>query len=203
MSFNNLTMHAGYYLITIRPNIQDTLLANNSERAFVISQLQDMLTMRLFPETRPISHNLAAHIDLLAFSILKEAVQVVIFAIAPSSAQLLATNLCKNIQQHKEEWVRTNTSSMGRGNASIALRKLAGQHEALQASVQLHIVHLDWEYDRYSSIGFYLHDRRGDWMRIWRLTHIYESDASNYRSLCLLALNDFNVEAAKVALLAN
>lgn len=197
MSFNKQATLAGYYLITLRPSTQSVLLANNSERAFVISCLQDSLTMRLYPEIQRPSRTMSAHIDLLAFSILKEAIQLVVFAIAPTSAQSLAMLLHQNIQQHKDEWMYEQSPSKDHLHIKTSLRKLAGQHDALQTSVQLHINHLDWEYDRYSSIGFFLHDRRGDWMRLWRLTHLYENDANNYRNLCVLALNDYKLHTVQ------
>lgn len=199
MNFNKKATLAGYYLITLRPSSQGLFLSNNGERAFVVSHLQDTLTMRLLPEMQPISQNIANHIDLLAFSILKEAVQMVVFAISTSSAQLLATSLNQSIERHKNEWSQSHESPNHQTQTSISLRKLTGQHDALQTSIQLHIGHLDWEYDRYSSVGFYLHDRRGDWMRIWRLTHLYENDTNNYRNLCLLALNNFNLETTRAA----
>ncbi len=61
------------------------------------------------------------------------------------------------------------------------MKKLSGKHEALALSASIHLLHKDWEYDRYSSIGFYLHDRRGDWMKLWRLTQLYDNDATLYR----------------------
>src|SRR5690606_10730899 len=66
---------------------------------------------------------------------------------------------------------------------SIVIRHLAGPHAALQQSVVLHLQHTDWEYDRYSSIGFYLHDRRGDWMHLWRLSQLYANDSTHYQML--------------------
>ena len=69
------------------------------------------------------------------------------------------------------------------------IRKLAGEHEALGLSADIHLIHKDWEYDRYSSIGFYLHDRRGDWMKLWRLTKLYDNNAAAYRNFIQHALN--------------
>ena len=65
----------------------------------------------------------------------------------------------------------------------LRTKKLRGAHQALEQSVAIHSLHTDWEYDRYSSIGFYLHDRRGDWMRLWRLSQLYDNEPTHYRAL--------------------
>ena len=58
--------------------------------------------------------------------------------------------------------------------------RLAGRHEALCVSKEIHLLHEQWRYDRYSSIGFYLDDRRGDWMRPYRLTSLFNAQPKQY-----------------------
>ena len=58
--------------------------------------------------------------------------------------------------------------------------KLNGRHEALNISKEIHLLHDNWRYDRYSSIGFYLDDRRGDWMRPYRLTSLFGAKPKQY-----------------------
>lgn len=58
--------------------------------------------------------------------------------------------------------------------------KLIGRHEALNVSKEIHLLHDDWRHDRYSSIGFYLDDRRGDWMRPYRLMTLFNAKPKQY-----------------------
>lgn len=173
----------GYYLLTIRPTQLGTLLSNNNERAFVLSQLQDNLSPRILPEPQQLPHQqLSAHIDLLAFSVLKEAIQLLVFSISDASPQVLASLIISRLAHYRDEWPQSS-HALTTNQPAISLRKLAGAHEALDTSLQLHLNHQDWESDRYSSIGFFLHDRRGDWMRLWRLSGLYENATQNYYNL--------------------
>lgn len=182
----------GYYLLTIRPAHIGVLLKTNSERAFVITQLQDMLSPCIYRASQKDYQNVSSHIDLLAFSVLKEAVQLLVFSISDTSPQLLATTILERLSRYRDEYSAPARQTADR--SSISLRKLVGVHEALNTSVQLHLNHQDWESDRYSSVGFFLHDRRGDWMRLWRLTHLYENNIDNYYGLLQLARNDYKLD---------
>jgi hypothetical protein len=170
----------GYYSVTLASQEGCYAMRSNSERAFVVSQLQDLLSPRLLLTTIPPYKQFASCIDLLGFSITREAIRIVLFAIDASSAARLATCLMTRLTQYQSEYhPHKNTPPQLR----VAIKRLHGPHQALAQTVALHTRHEDWEYDRYSSIGFYLHDRRGDWMRIWRLTQLYNNDAENYYAL--------------------
>ncbi len=175
---------AGYYLLALKPRGSTEILHSNNERAFIISQLQDILSRRSLLEIPSGHHTLAAHIDLLAFSITRTDIQLIMFSLSYKSAMLLGKILTARLADYQTEWctapyMRPSTA-LGH---SISLRRLIGPHHALNQSVHLHLRHQDWEYDRYSSIGFYLHDRRGDWMHLWRLSRLYENDSQLYRLL--------------------
>jgi len=171
----------GYCHITITPRDSTKLLRTNSERAFVISQLQDLLSPRLILGDIPAYRQLASCIDLLAFSISRSAIHLLIFAIDTTVASDFAHRIVARLSQFQYEYRpphhRPNTEAL------VTIKRLAGPHQALEHSVQIHLLHKDWEYDRYSSIGFYLHDRRGDWMRVWRLTALYENESLHYYEL--------------------
>ncbi len=187
MNQSNIEQHPGYYLVTIRPSSPGLLLRTNNERAFIISCLQDSLSNRTVLTAINPSVHLAIHIDLLSFSILKEAVQLIVFTIAQSSLEALTNNLKSSLAQYQSDTFNRYTNKAACVVTTSSMRRLAGPHEALNMSVQLHLNHSDWEFDRYSSIGFYLHDRRGDWVRLWRLSQLYENTTSNYRHLIELA----------------
>jgi hypothetical protein len=171
----------GYYLVTLSSQAGCRLLHSNNERAFVISQLQDLLSPRLLLGSVPPHKQLASSIDLLAFSITSGSIQLLLFSIDSSIVSRFTASISTRLTQYQYEYSPTQLEN------AHALRwitkKLRGPHHALSLSITTHLSHEDWEYDRYSSIGFYLHDRRGDWMRTWRLAQLYDTDASNYRLL--------------------
>ncbi len=188
MNKNDSTMHSGYYLVTIRPRLTGVLLTSNNERAFIITCLQDLLANHGVLSSPQGATKLATHIDLLAFSITKEAVQLVMFSIAYRSVGILTTSLTSQLLQYQSDIPLYATRTTQAINPNVAIRKLVGPHDALHTSIAVHLNHSDWEFDRYSSIGFYLHDRRGDWARLWRLSYLYENNPDNYRQLMTLAL---------------
>lgn len=171
----------GYRHIVIEPRDAGKLLRSNSERAFTVAQLQDLLSPRLILGDVPAYRQLASCVDLLAFSISSHAIHLIVFtidtAIATDFAHRIAARLAQFQDEYHPPYSRCSTE------AHIAITSLAGPHQALAHSVDIHLLHQDWEYDRYSSISFYLHDRRGDWMRIWRLTSLYDNEPAHYYEL--------------------
>lgn len=171
----------GYYTITIDVFDASRLIQTNSERAFIISQLQDLLSPRLIIDAVPAYKQLASCIDLLAFSITSRSVQLLVFSVDTSITSHLAHCIAIRLTEYQQGFRASTYQSLP--EPCIRIKKLRGPHQALAKSVELHGLHEDWEYDRYSSIGFYLHDRRGDWMRIWRLSQLYDNESMNYRLL--------------------
>jgi hypothetical protein len=170
----------GYYHAQICSAMASRFFNSNNERAFVGVQIQQLLTARSVLEDPLYVKSLAHHIDLLAFSISEEGIQLLAYCIDSTSLQQFIDIIIGRLGQYRSEY-RTTSRYFG-SNTSVTVRKLAGEHEALMVSVDIHLLHKDWEYDRYSSIGFYLHDRRGDWMRLWRLAKLFDNDASAYRT---------------------
>ena len=183
-----------YCHVTITTRNRESILRTNGERAFVISQLQDLLSPRFIIGDVPAYRQLASCIDLLAFSITHEAIHFVLFTIDETLARDFAHRIAARLTQYQYEYTRSHPRPPR--DASIAIKKLTGPHEALRHTTEIHLLHQDWENDRYSSIGFYLHDRRGDWMRIWRLSTLYDNDPLTYRSLLDFAPNQLLVRPA-------
>jgi hypothetical protein len=169
-----------YYLVTIRSGSTRALLGSNNERAFMIAQLQELLNARSILEDPQNYRALAHHIDLLAFSLLPYTIQFVLFAISPESVSRLCNSLLDRLFTYQDTQLLRASSV-----PFTHIHPLRGPHDALHATIRLHLSHPDWEYDRYSSIGFYLHDRRGSWMRLWRLTHLYDNQPEHYLQLML------------------
>lgn len=167
----------GYYHVQVGSAESNRFFKTNNERAFVGVQLQQLLAARSVLEDPLYAKSLAHHIDLLAFSISQDGIQLLVYCIDVSSLKHLVNILLERLAQYRSEYQLYSHQP----DASVAIRKLSGEHEALSLSADIHLLHKDWEYDRYSSIGFYLHDRRGDWMKLWRLTKLYDNDVSTYR----------------------
>lgn len=178
----------GYYHITICANGPTLLMRSNSERAFIIAQLQYFLSPRLVLGDIPAYRQLASCIDLLAFSIRSEAIHLLIFSIDADISRYFTDCITAQFQHYRDEQYPSANSATPL-QMRVRIKKLAGPHQALSHSLAIHLLHEDWEYDRYSSIGFYLHDRRGDWMRTWRLAQLYENNAELYRNLTLSQLH--------------
>ena len=91
----------GYYALSISSIDDHKLLYSNNERAFIIAQLQDLLTARSILEISSPHHRLAAHIDLLAFSIQDRDIRIIAFAISPSSLHELSRILSRRLRQYQ------------------------------------------------------------------------------------------------------
>ncbi len=182
MNSQQLIPTNGYYHVRIFTNQRRRFFNTNNERAFVLLQLQQLLAARSVLEDPQSLQRLAHHIDLLAFSISETGIQLLLYTVARDSLEQLVAIICDRLLQYRSEY----THSFSRVVEPLSsIQKLAGEHEALYVSVTLHQLHKDWEYDRYSSVGFYLHDRRGDWMRLWRLSRLYENNPELYRNLII------------------
>lgn len=171
---------SGYFSVSLQAN-GVRLLLTNDERSFIISKLQDLLTPQYINDTL---NHFALQSDLLAYSITGRRIQLLVFCIARKAATELAYKIQRNLEWYKSEYQPHNTHVQ----IFTTISKLRGPHHALEQSVALHLEHEDWEFDRYSSIGFYLHDRRGAWMRLWRMALLYEHDPKHYRSLVVASI---------------
>lgn len=181
----------GYYHIHICSPSSKRFFKTNNERSFIGVQLQQLLAARSVLEDPLYVKSLANHIDLLAYSISENGVHLLAYCIDASSMQHLISILLERLRHYQSEYgVSMHTRQLA---PAISMKKLSGQHEALLLSANIHLLHKDWEYDRYSSIGFYLHDRRGDWMKLWRLTQLYDNDSAVYRDYIQKARNSMIV----------
>jgi len=167
----------GYYHVRVYIGGSSRFFKTNNERAFIGVQIQQLLAARSVLEDPLYAKSLAHHIDLLAFSISEEGIQLLAYCIDITSLQHFINILLQRLGQYRSEYQLYRNQP----ESSVIIRKLVGEHEALALSATIHLLHKDWEYDRYSSIGFYLHDRRGDWMKLWRLTKLYENNTATYR----------------------
>lgn len=171
----------GYYQLTLKADSMSNvqyIIHSNSERAFIVAVLQDTLRHQT---TSP----LATHIDLLAFSITRSEISLVLFAITHVDVRNIAAIIINRLHSFQQD-IHTYKPQLATIKSSLS--RLAGPRTALHQTTLLHANHLDWEYDRYSSIGFYLHERRGDWMHLWRLSGLYKNNSETYRRLVLATI---------------
>lgn len=177
---DGLLTTAGFY--TVRLTARGLpLLESNSERSFVITQLQDLFSFQPHVGHFTTIHhpsNIAHQADLLAYSITRTSITLLIFCTSKHVVHKLSQALISGLDWYHGEY--RPSSAIGHDHIT-RIEKLIGPHHALEHSVALHLLHEDWEYDRYSSIGFYLHNRRGAWMRIWRMSKLYENNPVEYR----------------------
>ncbi len=173
----------GYYRISIVTRSGSALLHTNGERAFIITQLQDLLGARLIIGEVPAYRQLASCIDLLAFSIKPSGIELLLFSIDATITKDFAHRIIARLAQHQYQYRPGRYAISPELHATTRLLK--GPHDALAESVHIHRLHQDWEFDRYSSIGFFLHDRRGDWMRLWRLTQLYDNEPDVYQGFLM------------------
>lgn len=187
------TRGVGYYTLTIKADSRqytDQIIFSNSERAFIIAILQDCLgsAARDSPSNLGIAQHLhtAHYTDLLGFSITRSHISLVAFSLSRETLRSLGAHIINKLCEFQEN---EHTSAPKTVTPRLTINRLPGPHMALHSTLLIHAQHTDWEYDRYSSIGFYLHERRGDWMRLWRMVQLYEGDPSEYRRLLMPLVN--------------
>ena len=169
---------SGYYLIRIIVRGAGRLLTSNNERLFVITRLQTLLEYRARVSTIPLYRQLSTCIDLLAYHISGEEISLVLFSLSKPAINELLRELLDGLREYRYSYGQV---TMPRFHQIVT--KLAGPHDCLAATVSVHTAAKDWENTRYTSIGFYIDERRGDWMRIWRMSTIFEESAEKYRAL--------------------
>lgn len=169
---------SGYFHVWISSIEGGLFFECNDDKAFFMTLLQDNLSPHLkLEELRAHSRGYSSEIDLLAYSLTKTGVHLLVYtkrkAAIEDLGQALLLSYQAYIQKHsKYAQIPFDTIFM--------FDKLVGRHQALNVSKEIHLLHEDWRYDRYSSIGFYLDDRRGDWMRPYRLTSLFAGTSKQY-----------------------
>lgn len=169
---------SGYFHVWISCVEGSSFFQTSEDKAFFMTVLQDNLSPRAkLGELKLYTSGYSGEIDLLAYSLTMTGVHLLVHATRKTAiddlGQLLLLSYHRYIQQQAD--------IMDIPFDSIFMfDKLAGRHEALLVSREIHLLHDDWRYDRYSSIGFYLDDRRGDWMRPYRLTSLFGSKPKQY-----------------------
>ncbi|MBC7565278.1 hypothetical protein H7100_03575 [Candidatus Saccharibacteria bacterium] len=169
---------SGYFHAWISSVEGGLFFQNSEDKAFFMTVLQDNLSPRgRLAELKLYNSGYSSEIDLLAYSLTTAGVHLLVHTSRRTAIDDLGQVLLLSYQQHIQQQPDINTVPF---DTIFMFDKLVGRHEALHVSREIHLLHEDWRYDRYSSIGFYLDDRRGDWIRPYRLTSLFGSKPKQY-----------------------
>ena len=173
-----LQRDSGYFHVWISAVEGSLFFRHNNDKAYFMTLMQDNLSPRkkLDPaQSHPRGYSY--DIDLLAYSLTATGVHLLVHALRKSAIEDFGQALLFSYQAYLQKQSKISDLPF---DTIFIFDTLAGRHEALNVSREIHLLHEDWRYDRYSSIGFYLDDRRGDWMRPFRLTSLFESKPKLY-----------------------
>jgi len=167
-----------YYHVWIAAAKDQIFFQTSFDKAFFISLFQDYLSPRAsLGEWSRRHQGYAAELDLIVYSLTDFGVNLLVCtsnveAVEDFGQSLLSHYATYLSQQQSWEVLPFNTV--------FVYDHLADEHEALGISREIHLLHDDWQSDRYSSIGFFIDDRRGDWLQPWRLTNLFHNDRNWY-----------------------
>ncbi len=170
----------GYYHVWISAKRDNAFFSTSQDKSYFISLLQDTLSPHeRLQEFSLVSSRLPIEIDLLAYSLTRNSVHLLVYALRKQAIDELGQILLTRYAHYVNQQMDRRSLPF---DSLFIFDYLAGPHEALNVSREIHLLHDDWRHNRYSSIGFYLDDRRGDWMRLWRLARLYDNQPSLYLS---------------------
>ena len=175
---NTVLYDSGYFHLWISSANDASFFATDVDKAFFMTLIQDHLSPRAkLQSTHSLSTHFGVEIDLLAFSLTQSGVHLLIHTSRKTAIDEFGQALLLSYSEYLQ--VQQTITKLPFDTIFI-FDKLTGRHEALCVSKEIHMLHDDWRGDRYSSIGFYLDDRRGDWMRPYRLTSLFEGKSRQY-----------------------
>ena len=173
-----LLRDSGYFHIWISSVKGQSFFEDTQDKAFFISVLQEYLSPRtMLQEFSSTPKGFAHTIDLLAFSLTAKGVHLLLFTSQKNSIEIFGQAILLSYAAYIQDKHLVPNLPF---DSLFIFDNLAGRHEALNVSRDIHLLHEDWRGDRYSSIGFYLDDRRGDWMRPYRLTSLFHNAPRRY-----------------------
>jgi len=175
---NTLFYDSGYFHVWISSVKDISFFNSDGDKSFFMMLIQDNLSPRAKLDEYPgVSKRYPSEVDLLAYSLTPTGVHLLIHTSRRSAIEEFGQTLLIAYGKYLQEKHIVNELPF---DTIFIFDKLRGRHEALNVSREIHLLHDDWRYDRYSSIGFYLDDRRGDWMRPYRLTSLFEGKPGYY-----------------------
>lgn len=174
----SLLHDSGYFHVWISSVKGASFFAGSEDKAFFMTIIQDNLSPRhKLAQLHLRTSSYSSEIDLLAYSLTKTGVHLLVHTTRKTAIEEFGQSLLLSYQTYVQQ---KDALTQLPFDTIFMFDKLAGRHEALYVSREIHLLHDEWRYDRYSSIGFYLDDRRGDWMRPYRLTSLFHAKPKQY-----------------------
>jgi hypothetical protein len=171
-SLKALIEETGYFHLWLAATKRNTFFAHDFEKGFFLSQLQRLLSSGGQGSDRPFP------VELLAFSLTSDGAHLLVY----TSRKPILEHLCHTLIQRFSEYLVPSSPGV-QLRPLLIIDSLAGAHEALSVSREIHLLNEDWLCNRYSSIGYYLGEQRASWMHIHRLSKLFHHSPANYRKL--------------------
>ena len=174
----SLLYDSGYFHVWISSTKDIPFFNSDQDKAYLMTLIQDALSPRArLNDTPGPSKGFSREIDLMAYSLTHTGVHLLIYTTRKTSIEELGQTLLISYAQYLRD---DRTTRLLPFDTIFIFDTLNGRHQALTVSRDIHLLHEDWRNDRYSSIGFYLDDRRGDWMRPYRVTSLFGGKPRQY-----------------------
>lgn len=165
-SLQSLLDESGYFHIWLAQAARETFFQDALEKNFFLSQLKNLL---MIGQGRP-----DPTLELLAYSLTKSGVHLLLHTQRRPLLECFVRTLMTRFNQYRAQTPL---------DALLITDRLSGTHQALGVSREIHLLHHNWRYTRYSSIGFYLDGRSSSWMQHTRLTHLFNHEPAHYLQL--------------------
>ena len=178
LSLRSLLLDSGYFHIWLSTSDKQRFFDDEVDQDFFLTQLQRLLSPRQSLQPAKHTHHFTIVIDLLAFSLTASGVHLVVYT---SRRRLLHTFTHLLIARYTDFISQQPNRSHHLSNAMVLFDRLAGPHEALNSSRDIHLLQKDWRTTAYSSIRSYLDDVQPEWLRPQRLTSLFDNNPDYYQ----------------------
>lgn len=172
-----------FYHLWINSIKRKPFFIDNLDKAFFISMLQDHLSPHKKMRGQ-IGHgqSYADSIDLTAYSLTTTGVHLLV---KPSKENCLDKFAHDMLVGYLNYFLNKHKGKDSPFKSIFIYDKIISADEALKTSIDIHLMHDDWRGDKYSSLGFFLDDRRGDWLKAYHIASLYDFNPANYLAMII------------------
>lgn len=172
-----------YYHLWIAAAKDQIFFETSLDKAYIVHLFHEYLSPRMQLDNGfSQHHNYSSSVDLIAYSLTDFGMNLLLSASSTRSIEDFGQSL---LTRYSEFLNQQRAWEMLPFDTIFTYDNLADEHEALGISREIHLLQDNWRHDQYSSIGFYLDDRRGDWLQPWRLTNLYNNDPEWYQNFLM------------------
>lgn len=146
------------------------------DRAYLISLFQRYLTTNRpkFVEYSPYK-NYSYDIELVAFSLTDNKASLLLYQLSVGGFEQYIRSVLLSYSRYFSKRHNQTVRLLRKPTITFLSNK-----EAVLASKTIHRQTNDWRRSRYSSLGFYINERRGDWVKPVRITDAFNHSPSRY-----------------------